>query len=170
MRSTRSEKGHPVARNVQAIAALEREALDDRTPVDRLTHAVTRIAGSQAFILAHLIWFTAWVVVGSTHPSFDPYPFSLLNLIVALEAVFLTSIVLMTQNHMTRLADRRAHLDLQVNMLAEQELTAMLHMLNGLCTRLGVTVTPHDQHVEQLLTETDVHKIAVALENGLVDP
>ncbi len=54
-------------------------------------------------------------------------------------------------------------------MLAEQELTAMLHMLSGLCTRPGVEVSPHDGHVAQLLTETDVRKIAVALENGLVD-
>jgi uncharacterized membrane protein len=169
VRSKPPETEHPVARNVQTIAALEREALDDRTHLDRLTHAVTRIAGSQAFIAAHLVWFTSWVAVSSTRLSFDPYPFSLLNLIVALEAVFLTSIVLMTQNHMTRLADRRAHLDLQVNMLAEQELTAMLHMLSGLCTRLGVEVTPHDEDVAQLLTETDVRKIAVALEHGLVD-
>jgi uncharacterized membrane protein len=169
VRLNRSEKEHPVARNVQTIAALEREALDERTHLDRLTHAVTRIAGSQAFILAHLVWFTSWIVVSSTRLSFDPYPFSLLNLVVALEAVFLTSIVLMTQNHMTRLADRRAHLGLQVNMLAEQELTAMLQMLTGLCTRLGVEVTLPDQHVEQLLTETDVRKIAVALEHGLVD-
>jgi uncharacterized membrane protein len=169
MRSKRSEVEHPVARNVQAIAALEREALDDRTSLDRITHAVTRIAGSQTFILAHLVWFTSWVAVNSTRLAFDPYPFSLLNLIVALEAVFLTSIVLMTQNHMTRLADRRAHLDLQVNMLAEQELTAMLQMLNGLCARLGVDVTLPDEHVEHLLTETDVRKIAVALENGLID-
>src|ERR1700730_18335023 len=160
---------HPVGRNIQAIAELERKALDARTPIDRLTDAVARVSGSTTFIALHACWFTAWIALNSTHLAFDPFPYNLLNLVVALEAVFLTSVVLMTQNHMTRLADRRAHLDLQVNLLAEQELTAILQMLTGLCTRLGVEVTLPDEHVEQLLTETDVRKIAVALEHGLVD-
>jgi uncharacterized membrane protein len=101
---------------------------------------------------------------------FDPYPFSFLNLVVALEAVMLTSVVLLTQNHMTQLADRRTSLDLQINLLSEQELTAMLHMLNGLCSRLGVHISIHDERVKQLLADTDVHKIAVALDLGLDAP
>lgn len=102
--------------------------------------------------------------MNSTHLAFDPRPYSLLNLIVALEAVFLTSVVLMTQNHLTRVADRRAHLDLQVNLLAEQELTAMLHMLHGLCRKAGVEVAIRDERVQQLLTETDIGRIAKALD------
>jgi uncharacterized membrane protein len=81
-----------------------------------------------------------------------------------LEAIFLTSVVLMTQNRMAHLANRRAHIDLQVNMLAEQELTAMLHMLHGLCTHAGVSVSLKDDRVEQLLKDTDVRKIAVTLD------
>ena len=91
-------------------------------------------------------------------------------MIVALEAVFLTSVVLMTQNHMTRLADRRAHLDLQVNLLSEQELTAMLHMLHGLCRKAGVEVAIRDERVQQLLTETDIGKIAKALDQEMIGP
>jgi uncharacterized membrane protein len=161
---------HPVVQNIRAMVELERKALDDRTPIDRLTDAVTRVAGSTPFIVLHAIWFTAWIVLNGTPSAFDPYPYSLLNLVVALEAVFLTSVVLMTQNHMSRLADRRAHLDLQVNLLAEQELTAMLHMLHGLCTHAGVHVAIRDERVEQLLTETDIRQIAVALDQGLDTP
>ena len=146
---------------------MERIASDDRSPIDRLTEAVARISGSTTFIAVHAIWFATWIGLNSTPLAFDPRPYSLLNLIVALEAVFLTSVVLMTQNHMTRLADRRAHLDLQVNLLAEQELTAMLHMLHGLCARAGVNVTIRDERVQQLLKETDIQKIAVALEREL---
>src|SRR4029077_1517302 len=109
----------------------------------------------------HAVWFAAWIVWNTMRPAFDPFPYSLLNLVVALEAVFLTSVVLMKQNYMTRLADRRAHLDLQVNLLAEQELTAMLHMLHGLCTNAGVHVAIRDERVQQLLAETDIRKIAV---------
>ena len=152
------------------MVELERQALDDRTPIDRLTDAVARVAGSTPFIVLHAIWFAAWIVLNATRFAVDPFPYSLLNLVVALEAVFLTSVVLMTQNHMTRLADRRAHLDLQINLLAEQELTAMLHMLHGLCTHAGVAVAIRDERVQQLLTETDIRQIAVALDRGLDAP
>jgi uncharacterized membrane protein len=158
---------HPVGQNIQAVGDLERTVLEERTSFDKVTGAVTRVAGSTTFIAIHALWFAAWIALNLTRYAFDPYPFSLLNLIVALEAVFLTSVVLMTQNRMSRLADRRAHLDLQVNMLAEQELTAMLHMLHGLCTKAGVKVTIHDERVQQLLTETDIQKIAVALDREL---
>lgn len=161
---------HPIVHNIRAIADLEREALDDRGALDRLTDEVARVAGSTPFIVFHTIWFTSWVVLNSTRLAFDPFPYSLLNLVVALEAVLLTSVVLMTQNHMTRLADRRAQLDLQVNLLAEQELTAILHMLHGLCTKADVHVAIRDERVQQLLTETDIHKIAVALDEGLDTP
>jgi uncharacterized membrane protein len=152
------------------VAALAKAARDDRTAIDRLTDAVARAAGSTVFIGFHATWFAAWIVWNTTRFAFDPFPYSLLNVVVALEAVVLTSVVLMTQNHMTRLADRRAHLDLQVNLLAEQELTAMLHMLHGLCLHAGVHVAIRDERVEQLLSETDIRKIAVALERGLDAP
>ena len=149
------------------MVELTREAHDDRTAIDRLTDTVAGVSGSLTFLVFHAIWFAAWVVWNATRFAFDPFPYSLLNLVVALEAVFLTSVVLMTQNRMTRLADRRAQLDLQVNLLAEQELTAMLHMLNGLCTHAGVQVAIRDERVKQLLTETDIREIAVALDKGL---
>jgi uncharacterized membrane protein len=158
---------HPILQNIQSIADLEQDALDKRTLVDRVTAAVTRMAGSTMFIIGHAVFFVTWIVLNTTRYAFDAYPFNLLNLIVALEAVFLTSVVLMTQNQMARLTDRRAHLDLQVNLLAEQELTAMLHMLHGLCTHAGVKVTIRDEKIQQLLGETDIHKIAVALDRKL---
>jgi uncharacterized membrane protein len=152
------------------MVELAQQARDERTDTDRVTDSVARIAGSTTFITVHAVWFLAWIVLNTTRFAFDPYPYNLLNLVVALEAVFLTSVVLLTQNHMTRLADRRAHLDLQVNLLSEQELTAMLHMLHGLCARLGVNIDIRDERVQQLLAETDIHKIAVALDLGLDAP
>jgi uncharacterized membrane protein len=158
----------PAARNIEAIAALEREALHDRSRLDRFTDAVTSVAGSPLFIVAHAAWFAAWVALNVMRvPAFDPYPFGLLVLIVSLEAIFLSTAVLMTQNRMQRQADKRAHLDLQVNLLAEQELTTMLKMLTGICQRLDVQVAARDGRVEQLLADTDIHKIAVALDREL---
>ena len=158
----------PSAKNIQAIAELEREALHRRSALDRLTDLITTAAGSPGFIIFHAVLFTVWMGANLTgRARFDPYPFSLLTLTVSLEAIFLTGFVLMSQNRMTRQADKRAHLDLQVNMLAEQELTAILHMLHALCQRAGVSVTVRDVRVEQLLKETDIHKLAVALDREI---
>lgn len=103
----------PVAHNIRAMVELAQRARDDRTGLDRLTDTVARIAGSTPFLVVHAVWFVTWIVLNATRLVFDAYPYSLLNLVIALEAVFLTSVVLMTQNHMTRLADRGASLDLQ---------------------------------------------------------
>ena len=73
----------------------------------------------------------------------------------------------MAQNRMTRAADKRAHLDLQVDLLAEQELTTMLQMLQALCAKFQVDVPVPDERMRQLLGETDVHKLASALDQRL---
>ena len=158
----------PAARNIEAIAALEREALHDRSRLDRFTDAVTAAAGNPFFVVAHAVWFAGWIALNVTSDKpFDPYPYGLLMLVVSLEAIFLSAAVLMTQNRMQRQADKRAHLDLQINLLAEQELTTMLKMLAGICQRLDVTVIEHDGHVEQLLEDTNIHTIANALDREL---
>src|SRR4029453_7889918 len=108
----------------------------------------------------HLGWFVVWLTVNTGLVpgvrAFDPYPFSFLTLVVSLEAIFLSIWILIGQNEMERLADRRAHLDLQINMLAEQESTAAIRMLQRICERLGI---PLDDAVDTALTEeTDVER------------
>jgi uncharacterized membrane protein len=158
-------------RNVRAIAQLEREALHERTPADRVSDALTRATGSAPFVVLHAIGFSAWILtnIGAIpHVTpFDPYPFSFLTLVVSLEAIFLSVFVLMSQNRMTRHADKRAHLDLQVDLLAERELTLMLHMLRGLCEKEGVCTDKYQADLRELLEETDVHALATALDARL---
>jgi uncharacterized membrane protein len=161
----------PTDRNIRVIAELERRALQSRTAADRLSDAITRVTGTGAFAAANLVCFALWILVntvaiGGLEP-FDPFPFNFLTLVVSLEAIFLAIFVLMSQNRMTRAADNRAELDLQVDLLAEQELTAMLHMLYALCGKLQVDVKISDARIHQLLHETDVNKLASALENHL---
>jgi uncharacterized membrane protein len=158
----------PIVHNIQAVVDVERRAVRERTWLERTTDTVTAAAGSAAFIAAHALVFGVWLWV-NTHVArpFDPYPFVLLGTIVSFEAIFLSSFVLMTQNRMTEQANRRAHLDLQVNLLAEQELTTILHMLNALCEHAGVRVRVKDERVAALLKETDVHTIVSALDDVL---
>jgi uncharacterized membrane protein len=157
----------PTLQNVRAIADLERQMIQDRSVLQRITDTITRLAGSGVFLAVHAIWFLLWIVVNRRPNPFDPYPFNLLTMMVSLEAIFLTGVVLMSQNRMTLQADRRAHLDLQVNLLAEQELTAILQMLYALCQKAGTCAKVTDARIEQLLTQTDIVQLAVTLNKEL---
>jgi uncharacterized membrane protein len=156
-----------VVKNVQAIADLERRMLEERTHINRLSDLGTRVAGSPTFIVLHLAVFAAWVVINTTRYAFDQRPFNLLNLILALEAIVLTSIVLISQSDLRRLSDLRGHLDLQVNILAEQELTAILGLLNQVCKRLDIDAKSTEPDVEALSKDTNLETIATVLEQTL---
>jgi uncharacterized membrane protein len=162
----------PASENIQKIAALERDALLQRSAADRLSSAVTRFTGSSGFAIVHALFFAVWLIANSstvTHrPPFDPYPFSFLTLVVSLEAIFLSVFVLMSQNQMTRQADKRAHLDLQIDLLAEQELTVMLYMLRRLCDKKHITMSDQwTRRLDQLLKDTDVQEVAANLDADL---
>lgn len=146
--------------NVQAVIALERDSRLERTALERLTDRVSAAASRTGFIVAHLAWFGLWMGLNLRFTdSFDPYPFRLLTLLVSLEAILLTGFVLISQDRMTKLADRRAHLDLQVNLLAEQELTAILRVVHSIAEKSGVELKGFDPNLEQLLRRTDVNTL-----------
>jgi uncharacterized membrane protein len=161
----------PAERNIRAIADLEREALHERTTADRIGDVISAITGSVPFGVVHALWFLAWGLINTgTIPGiepFDPFPFGFLTLVVSLEAIFLSVFVLMSQNRMTRQADKRAHLDLQIDLLAEQELTTILHMLGALCKKQGVDVDVPSERMRQQLEDTDIHSLASTLNKRL---
>jgi uncharacterized membrane protein len=98
--------------------------------------------------------------------SFDPFPYVFLNLVVAIEAVFLSTFVLISQNREARHADQWAHLDLQISMLAEQENTKVLKMLQAICDRLGLGDAARDKELKDLLEKTRVEELAEHLEKA----
>src|ERR1700687_4699826 len=162
---------NPTQFNIAAIAKLEEEALDRRTRTERQSDTIVRFIGSPKFLLLHVILVAAWItanlnLIPGVSP-FDPFPFGILALFVSSESVFLTIFVLISQNRMARQAERRSHLDLQVGMLAEQELTTMLQMLQKLCQHTGVDVKSATQQVQGFSETTDVHKLASELEEKL---
>lgn len=127
-------------RNVAVVAKLDETARAKRTPADRMVDAITDFCGSMSFVWVHAIWFGLWVGwnVMSHWKHFDGYPFQFLTLIVSLEAIFLSTFILISQNRQSRLAERRNHLDLQINLLSEQENTKILSMLEAIQKKLGV--------------------------------
>ena len=160
-----------VTENIQSIADLERSARRDLTASERISKAITDFAGSMVFVLLHLMLFGGWALWNGTAPErfrFDPYPFGLMTMLVSLEGVFLATFVLITQNRMLVQTDRRDHLALQVNMLTEQELTAVLRMLRQLCERAGVEPQSDAQRrVDELMEETNVHDVMQQIDRGL---
>jgi uncharacterized membrane protein len=123
------------------------------------------------FLLAHLIVISSWSLLNlhviPGFRAFDPFPFGILALVVSSESVFLTIFVLISQSRMARQSERRSHLDLQVGMLSEQELTTILQMLQKLCQHVGVNVDSSKQEVQSFSKTTDVHKLASELEDKL---
>jgi uncharacterized membrane protein len=126
-------------RNVRAIVELERAALDNQGLSERIARAVAAFCGSMTFVWVHAALFAAWVAVNSLPglPHIDPFPFTFLTFVVSLEAIFLSTFILISQNEEARREDRRKALDLQINLLTEQENTKMLNMLEAIGKKLG---------------------------------
>lgn len=129
-------------RNVTTIAQLEEAAKEQRTRADRLAEHIADFCGSIAFVWVHIVWFGGWVLVNLLPglPHFDTFPFTFLTLVVSLEAIFLSTFILISQNHQTRLSEKRNHLDLQINLLAEQENTKILRLLDRIADKVGVVI------------------------------
>jgi uncharacterized membrane protein len=167
----RQAAANPTQYNVEAIAKLEHDALSRRTPTERVSDAITRLVGNVGFLLGQLIFLAVWSMLNlhliPRFREFDPFPFGMLALIVSSESVFLTIFVLISQNRMSRQSERRSHLDLQVSMLSEQELTTILQMLHKLCEHMGVDVNSTKQEVQSFSKTTDVHKLANELDDKL---
>jgi uncharacterized membrane protein len=165
---------NPTQQNIKAIAKLEEEALDRRTAAERASDSIVKAIGSTPYLLLHILLVAIWSTINLNLipgvKAFDPFPFGILALLLAAEGVFLTIFVLISQNRMAREADRRSHLDLQVGMLAEQELTVMLQMLQKLCRHAGVDVNSSNQQVKEFSEATDVQKLASELEEKLPEP
>jgi uncharacterized membrane protein len=151
----------PASRNVEAVAQLEHSERLRRTPIERVIDRLAIYAGRSSFPLFHVVWFAAWISlnVWSQEP-FDPYPFTFLTLIVSLEAILLTSFVLAAQDRMTREADRRAKLNLQIDMLAEQELTAILRSVAALAEHSQVDLTGVVPQLKELTSDTRIDRLA----------
>jgi len=147
-------------KNVETVIRLEDAAREQRTPTDRLAEAIARFCGSMTFVWVHVIWFGGWILLnllpGIRHV--DPFPFTFLTLIVSLEAIFLSTFILISQNLDSRISERRSHLDLQLNLLSEQENTKMIVMLHAIAAKVGADLT-HDSDIKALSEETQPERL-----------
>ena len=149
------------ARNIESILRIEKEDEERLLLHHRLFHAVGRFIGTPYFFIIQSLGVALWVWINTQAPAwrFDEYPFPLLAVLLALEAVLLTSCVLIRQNIADRAFERRNHLDLQINLLAEREATLSLGILQRIAEHLRCPVGEEAQD-EELAGETPVNSIA----------
>jgi uncharacterized membrane protein len=130
-----------VERNIDTILEVHEEFERRKSRQDRIADAITIFSGSMPFAYLHVVWFGLWVIVNLGWlgiKPFDPFPFGLLTMIVSLEAIFLATFVLVSQNRMALAAEERATLDLQINLLSEYEITRLLTLVDAMADRMGI--------------------------------
>jgi uncharacterized membrane protein len=154
--------------SVQAMRKLEELAVANRTLADRVAEFVAQFCGSITFVWIHAALFLAWISwnVIPGLPHFDPYPFTFLTLCVSLEAIFLSAFILISQNHEMRLTERRSQLDLQINLLAEQENTKILQLLDRMARKMGL-YEEDDPEVQVLEQATRPETLARQIDEAL---
>ena len=161
-----SEPQQPVPQtvtgNIDAILELERRAVSGDPLLAKAAHRFGAMVGSVPFAVIQLTVLAAWFAVNSgwwPRLVFDPFPFELLGTLVSCEAVILTIFVLIKQNRDGERAERRSHLDLQVNLLTEREVTKVLQVVQRLSDRAGITA-PDDIEMDEMMEQTAVRSVA----------
>ena len=160
-----------IQEHVDLIAKHEQDFLTNRTAAERLGESIAGFAGSLPFVCIHLAVFAGWMIVNTASFSlprhFDPPPFPLLGTIVAIEAILLASIILMRQSRMSRRAEERDHLMLQVLLLTEKEITAVLGMDRQIAGKVGLQQVADDKEIEQLSQHTSIDDVAQTIKDQL---
>lgn len=133
--------------------ALRKKLDGDKKWTDRLADFLTEYFGTVQFLILNALFFLVWILMNLAEipgvPVFDPFPFGLLTMIVSLEAIFLASVVLITQNRMSKVATLREELDFVVTLQAEEESTRIIKMLDEIHDHLGLD--PKDDHELQMM-------------------
>lgn len=165
---SRHEESPALEENVEAIRRWEQAALHSRSTAEQFGDWVTSTFASGPVLIAHLGWFIFWIVANlNLIPGikpFDHFPFPFLTMTVSLEAIFLALFVLASQNRLAHQGDKRAHLDLQIDLLAEREMTAVLRLLQDIAAHFDVKTSVTPDQIRDLMKKTDVHALTTKLD------
>ena len=140
-----------------------------KTWADVITRYLTTLFGGLWFLNISAIFIFGWIIVNrGLLPGimpFDPYPFDSLMMTIQLFTVFLSIIVLISQNRQGRIAEVRQHIDFEINVRAEHEITKILHMLDELRVELGIMKV--DKELEQMKEKIDIAEIKEEVEYAI---
>jgi uncharacterized membrane protein len=130
-----------IQRNIRKIIHVRQKAASEQSMQDRIANWMTTFSGSMLFFYVHIVWFALWFILNTGHlgiAPFDPYPYGFLTMVVSLEAIFLATFVLISQNLLAKEAERLTDLGLHTSLLTEHELTRVLQMLRSIQNKVGI--------------------------------
>ncbi len=153
-------------RNIRALQLRREREEQEASTEERVADAITRFTGSMRFVYLHLAFFGFWILANLGWvpgvPAWDP-SFVVLAMIASVEAIFLSTFVLISQNRMAAAADKRADLDLQISLLAEHEVTRLATLVSGIADRMGVR-TEADADLEEITRDVAPEAVLDELE------
>lgn len=145
-----------IERNIHTMLRLRLKAARERNLQERTADVITAFSGNMTFVYVHIIWFTLWILLNTGKlgiQPFDPFPYGFLTMIVSLEAIFLSTFVLISQNRLNEEAERRADLSMHIGLLTERELTRALQMIDAIQDKMGID-NETDRELADLEMET----------------
>lgn len=155
-----------VERNIRALLEHRQGQQISRSREDRIADAITSFAGSMRFVYIHLLVFGLWILINlgwlPILPRFDP-SFVVLAMVASVEAIFLSTFVLISQNRMSALADKRADLDLQVSLLAEHEITRLITLVAAIAEQMGIDAA-QDPELSELARDVEPETVMETME------
>ena len=158
-----------IQEHVDLIARHEQEFLEARTGSERIGDGIAAFVGSFGFVGWQVFVFLLWIGWNTVVPTrhFDPFPFSLLGTVLALEALILASFILMRQARMSRRSEERDHLMLQVLLLTEKEITAVLKVDRQIAQQVGLERVANSAEVRELSQHTSIEDVAQTIKENL---
>jgi uncharacterized membrane protein len=157
-----------VDRNIRALLEHRRDEDLAKSTAEHVAAAITRFTGSLVFVCLHVAIVVLWIAVNTARipavPPFDPH-FAILAVAASIEAIFLATFVLITQNRMQTLADKRAHLDLQISLLAEHEVTRLLTLVTAIARRMEIEES-YDPELAELAKDVHPEGVLDRIEEG----
>lgn len=159
-------------RNLRALLETRRR-IEAKAPRSvRVADRVTAFTGSMGSVLLHGLLFGGWLLLNSGAvpgaEPWDPFPFVMLAMWASVEAIFLTTFVLISQNRMQQISDQRAELDLQISLLAEHEITRVLTLVDGIAQRIAPEHRDHND-LEALKQDVAPEKVLERIDEGPPD-
>jgi uncharacterized membrane protein len=162
---TPSPMAHVVERNIAAL--LERRKREEKTKTgeEKIADAVTRFTGSMTFVYIHLVIFGIWIVWNLGYLGLTPFDpsFVILAMEASVEAIFLSTFVLISQNRMNVQSDKRADLDLQVSLLTEHEVTRLINMVDAIAKKLNIEEADHPE-IDELSRDVRPEEVLETME------
>lgn len=160
-----------VQEHIELIARHETEFLARRTHSEKIADRIAAFVGSLKYVTLHFVFFAAWILWNTLTASkarhFDPFPYPLLDLGLAFEAILVASFILIRQQRISRRAEERDQLMLQVLLLSEREVTAVLGIERSIAERIGLHEVAKDEEISQLSEHTQIDDVAQVIQETL---